>query len=44
MIRSDTTGAVVGAIGGLAAGYALWLAAFSIADDNAAVGQWAAVG
>ena len=41
MIRSDTTGAVVGAIGGLAAGYVLWLAAFSIADDNAAVGQWA---
>jgi hypothetical protein len=38
MIRSDT---VVGVIGGAAAGYVLWLLAFSIADDNAAVGQWA---
>ena len=38
MIRSDT---VVGMIGGAAAGYALWLLAFSIADDNAAVGDWA---
>jgi len=38
---SGTTGTIVGAIGGLAAGYVLWLAAFSIADDNAAVGQWA---
>ncbi|BBX65013.1 hypothetical protein MSAS_41870 [Mycobacterium saskatchewanense] len=38
MIRSDTA---VGAIAGAAAGYVLWLAAFSIADDNAAVGHWA---
>jgi uncharacterized membrane protein len=38
MIRSDT---VIGVIGGVAAGYVLWLVAFSIADDNAAVGQWA---
>ena len=38
MIRSDT---VVGVIGGAAAGYVLWLLAFSIADDNAAVGEWA---
>jgi hypothetical protein len=38
MIRSDT---VVGALCGIAAGYVLWLLAFSIADDNAAVGQWA---
>jgi hypothetical protein len=38
MIRSDT---VVGVIGGAAAGYVLWLLAFSIADDNAAVGRWA---
>ncbi|OBH23622.1 hypothetical protein A5692_05895 [Mycobacterium sp. E342] len=37
-MRSDV---VVGAVGGLAAGYVLWLAAFSIADDNAAVGRWA---
>ncbi|MEE6175572.1 hypothetical protein [Mycobacterium sp. 050134] len=38
MIRSDTA---VGAIAGAAAGYVLWLVAFSIADDNAAVGHWA---
>lgn len=38
MIRTET---VVGVIGGLAAGYVLWLLAFSIADDNAAVGSWA---
>ena len=38
MIRSDT---VIGVIGGAATGYVLWLVAFSIADDNAGVGQWA---
>src|ERR1700757_5111429 len=38
---TGTTGTIVGAIGGLAAGYVLWLVAFSIADDNAAVGRWA---
>ena len=38
MMRGDT---VLGAIGGVATGYVLWLVAFSIADDNAAVGQWA---
>ncbi|UXA07759.1 hypothetical protein KXD96_06485 [Mycobacterium sp. SMC-2] len=37
-MRSDV---VLGTVGGLAAGYVLWLVAFSIADDNAAVGQWA---
>ena len=37
-MRSDT---VIGAIGGATAGYVLWLVAFSIADDNAAVGRWA---
>ena len=37
MIRTET---VIGAIAGVAAGYVLWLVAFSIADDNAAVGQW----
>ncbi len=41
MTSSDTTAMTVGAIGGVAAGYVLWLVAFSIADDNAAVGRWA---
>jgi uncharacterized membrane protein len=41
MNTSDTSGIVLGAIGGVATGYVLWLLAFSIADDNAAVGQWA---
>jgi hypothetical protein len=41
MKTSDTTGTVVGVIGGAAAGYVLWLVAFSIAGDNAAVGRWA---
>ncbi|MBW0019738.1 MAG: hypothetical protein JO236_19610 [Mycobacterium sp.] len=31
---------LVGAVGGLAAGYVVWLAAFSIVDDNATAGQW----
>ncbi len=38
MNRTET---VIGAIAGAAAGYVLWLVAFSIADDNAAVGRWA---
>lgn len=38
MVRAET---VVGAVAGVAAGYVLWLVAFSIADDNAAVGHWA---
>jgi hypothetical protein len=37
-MRSDT---VLGLLAGIAAGYVLWLVAFSIVDDNAAVGQWA---
>jgi cytochrome bd-type quinol oxidase subunit 1 len=37
MIRGDT---VVGAIGGLATGYVLWLAAISLAGDNATAGRW----
>ena len=41
MIRSD---AVLGAIGAVATGYVLSLVAFSIADDNATVGQWPAFG
>ena len=31
---------LLGAVGGAAAGYVLWLAAFSVVDDNATVGQW----
>ena len=37
MMRTET---VMGVIAGLAAGYVLWLLAFSIADDNADVGGW----
>ncbi len=37
MIRTDT---LMGAVAGTVAGYVLWLVAFSIADDNAAVGRW----
>jgi hypothetical protein len=44
MTTSETSGTVVGAIGGTATGYVLRLLAFSIPDDNAPVGQWAAVG
>ena len=41
MTTNDISGTVLGAVGGVAAGYVLWLVAFSIADDNAAVGHWA---
>jgi hypothetical protein len=44
MTTSETSGTVVGAIGGVATGYVLWLRAFSIADENPAVGKRAAVG
>jgi len=40
---TGTAGKVVGAIGGVAAGYVLWLLAYSIANDNAAVGGWAPI-
>ena len=39
MKTSDTSGTVLGAIGGIATGYVLWLVAFSIAGENPAVGQ-----
>ena len=42
---SSATGTMMGAIGGIVAGYVLWLLAFSIVDDNAAVGlgrRWVA--
>jgi uncharacterized membrane-anchored protein len=41
MNASETRDTVLGLLGGAATGYVLWLAAFSIADDNAAVGRWA---
>lgn len=41
MNSNETRDAVLGVIGGVATGYVLWLVAFSIADDNAAVGRWA---
>ena len=44
MKTSKTSDTVVGAIGGMATGYVLWLVVISIPADNAAVGQWAAVG
>ncbi len=37
MIRGET---IIGAIGGAATGYVLWLIAISIAGDNATVGNW----
>jgi 4-amino-4-deoxy-L-arabinose transferase-like glycosyltransferase len=43
MAVSRTAETTVGAIGGLATGYVLWLVAFSIADDNATAGQWAPI-
>ena len=43
-VITGTTGTIVGAIGGIGAGYVLWILAFSIVDDNAAVDDWAAIG
>ena len=40
MIRAITPETIVGAIGGLAIGYVLWLLAIST-GDNATAGQWA---
>jgi hypothetical protein len=37
MFRSDT---IVGAIGGVATGYVLWLLAISFGGDNATAGRW----
>ncbi len=37
MIRSET---IVGAIGGVATGYVLWLVAISIGDDTTTVSRW----
>ena len=40
MIRAITPETIVGALGGLATGYVLWLLAISN-GDNATAGQWA---
>jgi hypothetical protein len=40
MIRTDT---VVGAIGGVATGYVLWLVAISIGDDTTTVSRWSLI-
>jgi hypothetical protein len=43
MNSTDTQGTVVGAIGGVAIGYVLWLVAYSIGDDITTVGQWSPI-
>ena len=43
MTSTDTRGTVVGAIGGLAAGYVLWLVAYSIGDDTTTVSSWSPI-
>ncbi|MFY2858377.1 hypothetical protein ACOJVU_00655 [Mycobacterium sp. THU-M104] len=40
MIRADT---ILGAVGGVAAGYVLWLVAFSIGNDTTTVSRWAPI-
>jgi hypothetical protein len=40
MRSAVTPQAIVGAVGGLATGYVLWLTAVSMVDDNAAAGRW----
>jgi hypothetical protein len=44
MKTSNTSDTVMGAIGGVASGYVLWLLAISIGDDVTTVSRWAAVG
>jgi hypothetical protein len=43
MTSADTRETVVGAIGGLATGYVLWLVAYSIGDDTTTVGHWSPI-
>ncbi|WP_144208619.1 hypothetical protein [Mycobacterium tilburgii] len=38
MLRGET---ILGALGGAATGYVLWLFAISVVSDNATVGHWA---
>ncbi|AKN18302.1 hypothetical protein [Mycobacterium haemophilum] len=43
MIRSDIPETVVGAIGGVATGYVLWLVAISIGDNTTTVSRWSLI-
>ena len=43
MRSSVTTETIAGVVGGLAAGYVLWLLAISIGDDVTTVGVWSLV-
>lgn len=43
MRSAVTPRTILGAVGGLATGYVLWLAAVSIVNDNAAAGRWGPV-
>jgi hypothetical protein len=43
MTTTDTQETVVGAIGGAATGYVLWLVAYSIGDAITTVGRWSPI-
>jgi len=43
MTTSNTSDTVMGAIGGVATGYVLWLLAISIGDDVTTVSRWSLV-
>jgi hypothetical protein len=43
MKTTDAQETVVGAIGGVATGYVLWLVAYSIGDATTIVGQWSPI-
>jgi cytochrome bd-type quinol oxidase subunit 1 len=43
MKTSNTSDTVMGAIGGIATGYVLWLLAISIGDDVTTVSRWSLV-
>lgn len=42
-MRNDTPETVVGAVGGVATGYVLWLVAISIGDNTTTVSQWSLI-
>jgi hypothetical protein len=43
MKSADTRETLVGALGGLASGYVLWLVAYSVGDDTTTVGHWSPI-